>query len=244
MENEIIYQSNFNNLPLSATVLSNLALSNGDPMNSIDSGDLRAYYTKEDLLSILQISNCVGIRFYNCNPTDDSPFIVAVGVNEEGFDIPESPHLFSNKASKPIEDNVTSLNRNRMQSSFFIKPSPIKAEQFASFFSVDMLDNLIKGDSLKGICFYQVAFNDIFTADKIPPNLKDRLTHLAITTNLDSDGNIMGVHASNGFNSKLSEWPCPGHCVNKDAGAESFKLDTEPFASSQFDTNHPYLVKW
>ncbi len=218
-----IYESSHPGMPLGNSIISTLNLS---PV------DIRGYFSKEDLNDILSPTTCVGIRIYNILAQVGSPKLLAVAVTENGFDMRNENHFFSRPTSSPLDANGNSaMTSSRRQASFNID---VNSEKFSSFFSKTMIQALIDNNSHSGVCFYKVTLGNT--------NL---LTHLAVTTNIDSSGNIIGAISNTGFKNCLSDQPCPGHCVNKNTNGEFDDTPQQtPFAGESNNLGEPYIPVW
>lgn len=113
--------------------------------------------------------------------------------------------------------------------------------RFASYFSTEMINDLAKSGS-DGLCFYEVSLASLGNLPSHIEMAKQSLfSHIAVTSNLDQ-GKVIGINSNTSFNNKLSEIPCPGHClaINKRTGATSRSVVTNSIDLSA----SPYLLPW
>lgn len=228
------YSSNHPGVILDDTTLTNLG---------IKETDLRGYFTKKALRTFLNENpDSAGIRIYNINSSSRFPSLLAICVLSNGAEIKDANTLRC-ESIESISDSVLQLSREmslidiREVYSFDVQES----EKFSSFFSIEMLKNLLLGlennTEHTGIAFYKVIW------------LGGRSTHLAVTAHKKplppgsiKKSPIIGLEGT-GFNNCLSDQPCPGHCVKLDENGVEV-VSPEPMISDPDDLDAHYIPVW
>ena len=223
-----IYSSSHPGVILDDTTLTNLGLTETD---------LRGYFSRDALMNLIQNNpNCVGIRFYNINPSTEFPALLAVCVLANGADMQADG---THGMCAPIDASSNAIDAKTRGGAFqSIKDAysfnVSESEKFSSFFSREMLSNLFDGTTAthSGLAFYKVLW------------LGGRSTHLAVNSNLDTKKTIPaeGLNGT-GFKNCLSDQPCPGHCANVDANGIEI-VSPNPFISQSNSLDGPYIPIW
>jgi|GEM_PF-5797904 len=222
----IIYSSSHDGIILDSTTLSNLG---------VQVTDLRGYFQSNAILDLFNNNpDCVGIRVYNINPNNEFPALLAVCVLENGADKQDDGTHIMCASINSASDSVDELTRKSAYDlikkgySFDVNES----EKFSSFFSKEMINNLVNGSPHTGLAFYKVVW------------LGGRSTHLVVTSDLDNTKEIpvVGLEGT-GFNNCLSDQPCPGHCANVNAEGVDV-ISPQPMISTADDLTSHYIPIW
>jgi len=202
---------------------------------SLTDSDLRGYFSRDDITELL-LSNqdSVGIRFYNVNPVNSFPSLLAVNVTADGHEMVSGNfHFISSPINSPSQEPQKKSRSDAFNAIRSVYSAAIaQSEKFSSFFSRTMLQGLMTDNNHSGVAFYKV------------PWLGGRSTLLAISSDLDDSKAIpiKGVEGAPGFSSVLSDQPCPGHCSNVDSNGNVI-LSHEPLVSSDLERG-PYIPIW
>ncbi len=210
---------------------------------NLQESDLRGYFSKEDLKNLLENNPaCAGIRIYNVNPNTAFPALLAVGVLENGADLlddedQDTPAPITHLICNPTNDSSDRPQKVSRKLAFLqIKDGysfdVMESEKFSSYFSRTMLQHLFDDNEHEGIGFYKVLW------------LAGRSTHLAVSSNLDSDTitKISGINGTD-FSHCLSDQPCPGHCARMDDDDNEIIAPT-PMASNPDNLQSHYIPIW
>ena len=227
----IIYSSTHPGATLDDASLANL---------NLQFADLRGYFQKDQLRTLMNNNpSCVGIRFYNVNPSNEFPALLAVCVLENGADIKDDDtptsiksHMLGkqiNKADQPAQglNRRDALDEIKLAYSFGVD----KSEKFSAYFSKTMLEKHFDNTEDVGISFYKIIW------------LTGNSTLIAISSNLDSVGTPVIGASGTAFTNCISDQPCPGHCVNKNAKGEDILAST-PMISTPGDLDSHYIPIW
>lgn len=234
-----IYEPTFTGLKLSDTEFDDLSLT---------SDDLCGYFSKDELDPILQQADCIGIRLYNLRDTDHGTSLVVVAVNADGFDLPHSIQLRSQFASEPAFGDTMAFSFPRMEASLefgALKSVGRLEDLFSSFFLKKTIESLLNTSGFSGICFYKSSLEKV-PATLLPTtiNPKGKLTHVAVTANIDTVNNkIVGIDPNVAFDHAYCDRPCPGHCVNFDS-KQNIIVAEEPVQMDPNDLSGPYIPVW
>ncbi len=225
---------------------------------------LRLYWTflPQDLLKdLLAEPNCVGVRLYNA--FREASTCVVVGVLADGSEIQETQDgqsgyvLVSFKSGFDEDQGIDELQTNRvprLDAGLAVRTSwgvltggglRTPDFSFASFFSRDAIQALLKPQGCNGVNFYVVG---MLKKGKFP------FTHLAVSAQHESEAKRVG-HLGQVAVCILCPKPCPQHCAAdteteaapKEALAEAEVVLAAPKITSVMRTESDeakYLLNW
>jgi len=211
-------------------------LSDQNKLTAINAGRM-GYFRKIDLSThLLSKTDCVGIRFYNVVKNGNS--LIASAARADGSE-DTSTYLLSQGPSPALV-----MNRSIAVG----HANPYNSNSYMSFFSRDVLTEIITNNIHSGICLYQTSLSgvDITTLESNQTELRSLhlndndgfnalKTHLIAPVTPDAMGQILPL--SNQDINRVSIHPCPGHCVR------SGNIDTTP-PDSMNNASDPYLFEW
>ncbi|MEM9548457.1 MAG: hypothetical protein AAGA77_20905 [Bacteroidota bacterium] len=201
--------------------------------------DIRGFFRKRDIETMLAKTDCVGLRFYNINKTATESFkLIAAAAKADGTEHTDhyivSLDINASDLSQPAAAITSDRNsaRNKTPNSLF--------DQTMSFFSATRL-NAGLSIGADGLVFYQTNIskvgNSILIANGqghlIDPNI-DFKTHVAVPVFL-TNGRISSREDAANF---LSIHPCPGHCL----GGNNAIVSHPPVGTNL--ATDPYLFDW
>lgn len=122
-------------------------------------GFVSAYFQKSDLLDLMDVKNCVGIRFYIAmqDPMQRYSDVIAVAVNENGKEIGnflERKYHLAKSLDAHYPDEYSKMNRSTAKRYVSNLNEFSKLEPFAVFMGMENLNQLLSAAECSGIRIY------------------------------------------------------------------------------------------
>lgn len=165
--------------------------------NSESTGFLEAFFSKSELISILNSSNCVGIRFYNALDRNNYG-VVAVGVNSSGGEL--NQYLFSQiPQGETIVSRSILADEARVYVESLINQSGIIG--YSVFFPKTSLNNILAEQGCSGVKLMPAERQ--FETNGNGASYFKTMNVLGVNENLTPVSNCL-----------TSQEPCPTVCPN------------------------------
>lgn len=123
-------------------------------------GFVSAYFQKSDLMELMDVKNCVGIRFYTSmeDPQQRYADIIGVAVDRYGKEIGnflERKYHLAKSLDAHYPHEYTKMNKSRAKKCVKnLNESVAKIESYSAFMGIDNLNQLLDNNGCTGVRIY------------------------------------------------------------------------------------------
>lgn len=206
----------------------------------------RGYIQKDalvDLIRSVSRRNCAGLRIYNIHLASGDVRVLAAPVDKKGFDMKEIYYL-SGRIGPEVKPANKLTRRSSAESAANLTAT--RKDKFASFFSINMLNELLNQPGVDGLAFYTLQL-DFIQPDRVSSLNTERknvrFSHVAFGVQVKG-GQIENAQQLSTQTGRLSDLPCPGKCIIINADNSVGVGENVVNRGTQSSGSAPYLIRW